>query len=187
MKLAYELRRLGRHSAIYGIGGLVSRILATLLLPLYTHYLPPGAYGRVEIVTAATAVLAIVLQLGISSAFFRFYFDAETDEARTVVVRTSFWFTMGMATLGLALGLALAGPLSDALKLDDPWLGRAGFVGLWAQMNYAQMTALFRVEQRPVSYAAASVANVLITIGSTVALVVGVEVEAEEGARDPEP
>ncbi len=49
---------------IYGLGGLVSRILATLLLPLYTHYLPPGSYGRVEIVTAATAVLAIVLQHG---------------------------------------------------------------------------------------------------------------------------
>ena len=59
MKLSHELRRLGRHSAIYGLGGLVSRILATLLLPLYTHYLPPGSYGRVEIVTAATAVLSI--------------------------------------------------------------------------------------------------------------------------------
>src|SRR5881409_100524 len=88
MKLAYELKRLGRHSAIYGLGGLVSRILATLLLPLYTHYLPPGSYGRVEIVTAATAVLAIVLQLGISSAFFRFYFDAKEDARRLTVIRT---------------------------------------------------------------------------------------------------
>ena len=35
------MRRLARHSAIYGLGGLVSRILATILLPLYTHYLPP--------------------------------------------------------------------------------------------------------------------------------------------------
>ena len=55
MKLAHELKRLGKHSAIYGLGGLVSRILATFLLPLYTHYLPPGAYGRVEVITAATA------------------------------------------------------------------------------------------------------------------------------------
>ena len=30
MRLGQELRRLGRHSAIYGLGGLVSRILATL-------------------------------------------------------------------------------------------------------------------------------------------------------------
>ena len=40
-------------------------------------------------------------------------------------------------------------------------------------MNYAQMTALFRVEERPVQFAIASVANVLITIGATIALVVG--------------
>jgi O-antigen/teichoic acid export membrane protein len=64
MRLSHELRRLGRHSAVYGLGGLVSRILATLLLPLYTHYLPPGSFGRVEIVTAATAVLAILFQMG---------------------------------------------------------------------------------------------------------------------------
>src|SRR5213596_3681216 len=105
MRLGHELRRLGKHSAIYGLGGLVSRILATLLLPLYTHYLPPGSYGRVEIVTAATAVLAIVLQLGISSAFFRFYFDAKESAEKLTVVRTSFWFTMASATAGLALGV----------------------------------------------------------------------------------
>ena len=65
MKLADELKRLGRHSAIYGLGGLVSRILATLLLPLYTHYLPPGSYGRVEIpicsAIASTAVAAVTI------------------------------------------------------------------------------------------------------------------------------
>jgi hypothetical protein len=32
-----QLRRLGRHSAIYGIGGLVSRVIAVILLPLYTR------------------------------------------------------------------------------------------------------------------------------------------------------
>src|ERR1700760_3952130 len=105
MSLAFQLRGLGRHSAIYGLGGLVSRILATILLPLYTHYLPPDAYGRVEAITAATAVLAIVLQMGISSAFFRFYFDAKEPPEKLVVVRTSFWFTMGMATLGMVIGL----------------------------------------------------------------------------------
>jgi O-antigen/teichoic acid export membrane protein len=35
------------------------------------------------------------------------------------------------------------------------------------------MTSLFRVEERPVGFAIASVANVLITIGATIALVVG--------------
>ncbi|MGH2934155.1 MAG: lipopolysaccharide biosynthesis protein, partial [Gaiellaceae bacterium] len=162
MRLGQELKRLGRHSAIYGLGGLVSRILATLLLPLYTHYLPPNAYGRVEIVTAATAVLAIVLQMGISSAFFRFYFDAKEDTQKLTVIRTAFWFTMGMSTVGLVLGVVFAAPVSHWLGLGhDPTLVRAGAVGLWAQANYQQLTALFRVEERSAQYAIASVANVL--------------------------
>jgi O-antigen/teichoic acid export membrane protein len=170
--LAHELKRLARHSAIYGIGGLVSRLLAVVLLPLYTHYLPPNAYGRVEIVTAATAVLAIVLQLGISSAFFRFYFDAKQREDRLTVVRTSFWFTMATSTLGLVLGLVFATPIGHVLQLGhDPELVRAGAVGLWAQTNYQQLTALFRVEERSVAYAIASVVNVLITVAAMVLFV----------------
>ena len=172
MRLGAELKRLARHSAIYGLGGLVSRILATLLLPLYTHYLAPNAYGRVEIVTAATAVLAIVLQLGIASAFFRFYFDAKEPPARLTVIRTSFWFTMGMSTLGLAIGVIFAAPIGHWIGLGhDPNLVRAGAVGLWAQTNYQQLTALFRVEERSVAYAIASVANVLITVGAMVVFV----------------
>jgi O-antigen/teichoic acid export membrane protein len=172
MSLGQELRRLGKHSAIYGLGGLVSRILATLLLPLYTHYLPPGSYGRVELVTAATAVLAIALQLGISSAFFRFYFDAKEPREKLTVVRTSFWFTMGMSTLGLVLGLVFASQIGHLIGLGhDPTLVRAGAVGLWAQTNYQQLTALFRVEERSTQYAIASVANVLITVAAMVLFV----------------
>jgi O-antigen/teichoic acid export membrane protein len=172
VRLGQELRRLGRHSAIYGLGGLVSRILATLLLPLYTHYLPPRAYGRVEIVTATTAVAAIALQMGISSAFFRFYFDEKEEAGKLTVIRTSFWFTMGMSTLGLALGVVFAGPIGHWLGLGhDPNLVRAGAVGLWAQTNYQQLTALFRVEERSVQYAIASVCNVLITVAAMVVFV----------------
>jgi O-antigen/teichoic acid export membrane protein len=172
LSLAFQMRRLARHSAIYGIGGLVSRILATILLPLYTHYLPLGAFGKVEIVTAATAVLAIVLQLGISSAFFRFYFDAKEPAEKLTVVRTSFWFTMGAATLGLVLGVVFASPIGHWIGLGhDPWLVRAGAVGLWAQTNYQQLTALFRVEERSTAYAIASVTNVIVTVAAMVVFV----------------
>ena len=46
------LTRLARHSAIYGLGGLVSRLVAVVLLPLYTAYLEPADLGAVGVVVA---------------------------------------------------------------------------------------------------------------------------------------
>src|SRR6476661_3810643 len=174
MSLTFQIRRLARHSAIYGLGGILSRLLAVFLLPLYTAYLGTKGFGKIEIVTALSTVIVIVLSAGISSAFFRFYFDSKDTERRVVVVQTAFWFTMAMATVGLVLGWAFATPLAHLLKLGvDPWLVRAVAVGLWAQMNYSQLTNLFRVEERWVQFVLASVANILITVGMTVLLVVG--------------
>jgi O-antigen/teichoic acid export membrane protein len=172
--LGAQIKRLVKQSAIYGLGGIVSRLLAVLLLPLYTSYLGTTGFGKIETIVALTTVLVVVLRLGISSAFFRFYFDSTDPERRTLVVRTSFWFTMTMATAGLVAGFVLATPLAHLLRLgDDRWLVRAGFVGLWAQMNYEQLTSLFRVEERPVAFVTASIANIFITVGTTVLLVVG--------------
>jgi O-antigen/teichoic acid export membrane protein len=172
--LGGQLGRLGRHSLIYGIGGLVSRIVAVLLLPVYTHYLTPADYGKIETLIALTAVLGIILRAGISSAFFRFYFDAADDTARRTVLRTSFWFTMGAGTLGLALLLVFAAPLSDMLfgTTSAANLVRAAGVALWASVNYEQLTSLFRVEERSVAFVCASLANVFLTIGITLVLVV---------------
>jgi O-antigen/teichoic acid export membrane protein len=174
MALGSQMKRLGKHTAVYGVGGLVSRLLAVFLLPLYTKYLGPAGFGKIETIVALTTVLVIVLRMGISSAFFRFYFDSKDETHRRLVVRTSFWFTMVMATAGMVVGFVFATQIAHALKLgDDPWLVRAAFVGLWAQMNYEQLTSLFRVEERSTQFVIASLANVLITVGATVLLVVG--------------
>lgn len=172
--LGSQITRLARHSAIYGLGGLVSRFVALLLLPLYTRYLTPADYGAVETLVALAAILATVLRLGIASAFFRFYFDSADAAHRLRVVRTSFWFTMTMATLGLVVGLILAEPISNWLfdTGDHTTLVRASFVLLWAQMNYEQMTSLFRVEERAVAFTIATLVNLAVTVAATVLFVV---------------
>ncbi len=175
--LASQLRRLGRHSAIYGIGGLVSRVIAVILLPLYTRYLTPTDYGKIETLLALTTVMGLILRAGITSAFFRFYFDVTDDAGRLRVLRTSFWFTMGGGTLGLALLLVFASPISSLLfgTTDAANLVRAAGVSLWAGVNYEQMTSLFRVEERSLAFVCASLTNVFLTIGITLLLVVGLD------------
>jgi O-antigen/teichoic acid export membrane protein len=173
--IARQLGRLAKHSAIYGLGAVVARLIGVFLLPIVTRYLPDPRrdLGAIETLLALAIVLVTVLRAGISMAFFRFYFDAEDERGRVTVVRTCFWYTMAAATAGLALGLALAEPISQWLFSTGSRAGlvRAAFVFLWAQMNYEQLTSLFRVEERSIAYVAATLANVIITVGATILLV----------------
>jgi O-antigen/teichoic acid export membrane protein len=175
--LGSQLTRLGRQSIIYGAGGLIQRILAVILLPIYTRYLTPSDYGTVETLIALTTVLVIVLRLGISTAFIRFYFDSKEPARRLLVLRTSFWFTMTMATVGLVLGLALSPEIASLLfgSSGRATVVAAAFVGLWAQMNWEQMLALFRVEERSVAFVSASLVNIGVTIAATLTLVVALD------------
>ena len=82
---------------------------------------------------------------------------------------------MTAATAGLAAGLLFAGQIGDLVGVPDDDLVRAAFVGVWAQMNYEQLTALFRVEERSVAFVCATLVNLLVTVGATVILVVGLD------------
>jgi O-antigen/teichoic acid export membrane protein len=177
LSLAKRLGELARHSAVYGLGSLVSRFIAVLLLPVYTRYLSPADYGLIETLIALSAVLTVLLAAGVKSAFFRFYFDEPDGPGRLRVIRTSFWFTMASATSGLVAGLLLAGPISQLLfgTSDHGDLVRAAFVGLWAHVNYEQMTSLFRVEQRSTAYLIATLINLGLTVGATLLLVVALD------------
>ncbi|MDX6409235.1 MAG: hypothetical protein QOE13_2306 [Gaiellaceae bacterium] len=169
-----RLRELLRHSAIYGLGSIVARVLGVLLLPLYTRYLSPSDYGLIETLVALSAVLTALVAQAMKSAFFRFYFDSTEAERRHLVVRTAFWYVMAASTAVAVAGIALAPQVSWLLFGTHGHRGLvvAAFIGLWAALNYEQMTSLFRVEQRSTAYVAATLTNVAITIAATILLVV---------------
>jgi O-antigen/teichoic acid export membrane protein len=177
-----RLFELSRHTAIYGIGGLVSRFLAVLMLPLYTSYVSVGDYGRIELLMSVMAVAVVVIRGGANFGFIRFYFLDKEPEYRRRLIRTVFWAQMTYSTLALALCVIFASEISTWLNLN--WRPGANLqdsgtslviataVLLWVNVNYAQMTNLFRAEQRSVAFSIATLLNIGITVPLTVILVV---------------
>ena len=180
--LASQLFELSRHSVIYGIGGLVSRFLAVIMLPLYTSYVSVGDYGRIELLMSVMAVAVVVIRGGANFGFIRFYFVDKAPEYRRRLIRTCFWAQMGYSTLVLALCVVFASEIAQWLNVN--WRPGAGLQGsgtslvvatavlLWVNVNYAQMTNLFRAEQRSVAFSIATLLNIGITVPLTVILVV---------------
>jgi O-antigen/teichoic acid export membrane protein len=172
------LRRLATTGAAYTASSVLSKLIAVALLPLYTRYLAPADYGAAEVLFAGVVAASIVVRLGVIEALLRFYYQAGEDPNR--VVSTSFAALFWGASAGALLALPFAGSISEAL-LDtrEPGLVRIAIGGLWVLTLFEYLLTLFRLEERARAYFLTTVANVLVTIPVTVALVVG----ADEGAR----
>ncbi len=171
--LGMQMRRLGRHSAVYGLGGIVSRVLAVFLLPLYTRYLTPADLGAVGLVVALSAVVVTILRAGISSAFFRFYFDSTEPGAASARRPHLVLVHDGERDRSASSPASSSPSRSPTCSASTTRTSSAPVSSaIWAQMNYEQLTSLFRAEERSTAFVLASLANIAVTIGATILLVV---------------
>jgi O-antigen/teichoic acid export membrane protein len=166
-----RLRQLARHSFVYGLGGLVSKLVGIFLLPIYTHRVNKAQFGEVEQVMAFVAVAAVVLRMGLVTAMFRFCWDHREPEARARTIRTAFTAVLVMSTVGLVLCLFAINPLSDALSSSRE-LVVIGAFGLWVSMNFDILAGIYRIEQRPTAFVVNSLNNVAITVILSIVLVI---------------
>jgi O-antigen/teichoic acid export membrane protein len=168
------LRRLLATGAAYQVADAVSKLIALALLPVYTHHLRPTDYGTAELLLTTIILVSILVRAGLGEALVRFHFlDADPDRRRRLA-RTATGTLLILTTLVAGAAALAAAPLSKLLLgHSQPDVLRAAALGLWAFTNLELAYALLRVEERARAFAAASLANVLLTVGLTVYLVVG--------------
>src|SRR5688572_1721104 len=165
------LRRLATTGAAYTAASVLSKLIAVALLPIYTQYLSPSDYGAAEVMVVAVIAASIVIQFGVIEALLRFYYIA--DEDPDAVVRTGFASLLWTTTLGAAVALVFAEPISEALlDRSDAELARIAIGGLWVLTLYEYLVALLRVDERARAYFLFTMANTLVAIPVTVWLVV---------------
>ena len=127
-----RLKQLAGQSFVYGLGGIVSKLVGIFLLPIYTkpQYVSQAGFGQVETVMAASALAAIVCQFGLTTAMFRFCWDHREPDARRRTIRTSFTAVIALSTIAVVLGARRARPDRLGLQVTRE-LTLIGLAGLW--------------------------------------------------------
>ncbi|HWF36728.1 MAG TPA: polysaccharide biosynthesis C-terminal domain-containing protein [Solirubrobacteraceae bacterium] len=170
------LKRLLRVLAAYQLPDIVAKFAAVGLLPVYTHYLRPGEYGEVELLANGVIFVSIVVRFGIIEAFLRYYYTDTDPARRDALVRRAAGFLVLTTTLVAAAGAVAAHPLARLVLGPVPHateLFLIAVLGLWSFTNLELAYGLLRVDERIRTYATASLINVVITVGASVVLVVG--------------
>lgn len=168
-----DLRRLTKHSLIYGVGHILSRGIGFLLLPLYTNVLSPAEYGIVALVFTFIAFMNILFLYGLDSAFLRFYALEEGPAEKKKILSTAMSMT-ALTSVSLFLLLFLFSEPLSRLILGRPESGSllkmaSGILFFDTLSTFPYL--LLRLEEKSAKFISYRFVNVLLTLGLNIFLV----------------
>lgn len=98
-----------KNTLIIALGKLSTQFLTFLLLPVYTIFLSPTAFGQIDLIVTYLALLGPTLTMQMEMAVFRHLIDARGDEAKTRLAISSSSLVMLVGALAGSILILTAG------------------------------------------------------------------------------
>lgn len=177
------VRDLLKHSSIYAIGQILTRMASIMLLPLYTHCLTPADYGVTAILDLTVAILALMIGGGMVTAVTRFHFDNDDEHHQDRVWWTGFT-CIGVVAFLILLPFWFGRQLLSDLTLgpglvDGPWFCTLALATTWAFVIGHIADTYLRVRKWSGMFVAISLARLVFNIGLNVFLLVKLKMGVE--------
>ena len=173
--MKHELARLSKHTLVYGIGGVLNRLIGFFLLPVFTAYLAPADYGLYAMLGLVAFVATSVFSLGLGAGVGPCYFEGNRPDQKERTIWTTFLLLMLSATCVVGVGCWLA-PEISALALQTPahgYLVRLTIVGVALNILMIPLTLRLQFEERATTFVVLTVISTPLTIGISLWMVVG--------------
>jgi O-antigen/teichoic acid export membrane protein len=163
-----------KHTLVFSLGNLGNKLIAFVLLPIYTSYFSPADYGLLALISTTSSLLHILLAMGLSTSIYKGYFSADTDKQRKSVTSSSLFWLLGTGVLFLALIWPFAPFLANVLLDNADYAPHLKWMFATVVLRNVQMLAfsILRAQKRSWAYAGLSIANFLIGALLTIYFVV---------------
>jgi len=172
MSIFNSVKRLFKHSAVYGLGHIFNRLIVFLLLPLHTNIFREGEMGVTGVAFAYLAIFTIIYTYGLDTAFFRFYILEDSHEGKKRILSTAFLTILGTSIFFTTILYFCAEPIShilfdtatQALPINLSYLIRiACGILFFDALTFMPFLAL-RAEEKPGLFIFYKFLNVLINV-----------------------
>jgi len=165
-----ELKALFKHTTIYGMGGVLGKMVGFLMIPFYTHYLTPADYGTLELLDLTLSLMGIVLTMWMNAAIIRHYHDYEDDHNRGQVIGTTLIMAALIGIGVAALGIAWARPLSSLILKTPAFYPYIRLVSLsfFVSCITAVSWSYLRAKQQSVFVVGTGLLNLVLSLGLNV-------------------
>jgi len=162
-----KVRRLFLGFAAYGFGDFILGGLGFfIVMPLLTHFVTPAEYGIVASLNAINLMLVSIMQFGIPSAVFRYYFLYEKGHSRNAFFGSMWLFSLFLSGLMLLIFQLFGRSTWDMLIRVAPFSVYAQYVisSAFFQISAIFCSVLLRAQERPRLFVLMSIAQALCYI-----------------------
>lgn len=169
-----DFKQVLKNSAVAGIGNIVGKAAAFLMIPVYTTYLTPQEYGIAELLDLTSIVIGLVLGFGLTAATLRFYFEYQDQPTRNAVVSTAL-IASGVAMLVTVLAVSAFSTDISRLVFKTPEYHAYVTISLWNLFLSATIEvpiALLRAQQRMVFFTGVSITRLVSSLSLNILFIV---------------
>jgi O-antigen/teichoic acid export membrane protein len=176
-----SIKRLTKHSAVYGIGHILSRSMGFLLLPIQTKYIPPDRYGIAIMLVSSLAILNVVFSYGMDVAFLRFFIMGRDKREQSRIFSTAHWMIFSTGILFASLLFFFPGTFSRLILGNDRYgllIRMSAGICFFDAIRLLPFLAL-RSEEKSLSYVVLNSLNIIATLGLNILFVVVLRKDVE--------
>ena len=172
--MSTQLKKLVRHSAVYGFGMMSLKISPLILTPLFLHRFTKAQYGTMEVLNTFSSNVQTVMMLGIGTVLIKVYLN----DCRNAVERRELMSSVVMFSAALAVLVMVAAYFSrhvlSSLLTGGPTQGALVFLAALscALIIFDRLAVLcIRARQQPGWYTVVNFAHVAAVVGFNLYLV----------------
>lgn len=114
-----HIKELFSHTAIYGIGIMLNKVLSFLLIPIYTYFFSPADLGLYNLVQSLWLFIILIYVYGMETSFIRFFIDAKEDKSKSEIYSTSLLLISFTSFVFSVIIYFSAGALSNLIGFEN--------------------------------------------------------------------
>ena len=158
---------------IYGLGGILTKLVGFFLLPIFTSQLTPEEYGYYDLILSISAIIGAIAIMQYDAGFQRYYYKQESEIEKDILVSTIFYIIVMLSSIAAIL-FVIAVPFVSSLWFSHGYLTALRLAGVEVVVANVliYLLCVLRYENRPKQYAVIAVSSALLNAFLCISFVV---------------
>lgn len=169
-----HLKQLVSDSLIYGLSGVVAKMIGIFLIPLYTRLFLPEDYGIINLINTTFFLISLLVVCGLDSAVARWFYDSSEEKDQKKTFAAYIWFQLLIAIVFCSIIITYSSSISKTFFKDagKPIYFVLPALSLITNILPSVLINWYRLHRRPIATVTFTIAQTITTIALTILFVI---------------